>query len=202
MGSLSTPAALDRLHLTHSLLRAVDRPAREVLDMARRPWWATAAPALLGLFLVSAATALASLVSPAGFQLLPRLDALRAILEALLVVVPGTLVFALYLRLRVSARALLGATALGLLAAGLVAACLLPLMAFLVLVSGKAPLILALPALLVPGIALGTLAGLPVRVIAALDPSPAAQWLARGFAFFLGAVFLLRIPALLNNLPL
>jgi hypothetical protein len=201
MGSISTPAALDRLYLTHSLLRAVDRPAREVLDMARRPWWATAAPALLGLFLVSAATALASLVSPWGFQLVPRLDALRAIFEALLVVVPGTLVFALYLRLRLSARALLGATALGLLAAGLVATCILPLMAFLVLVSGKAPLILALPSLLVPGIALGTLAGLPVRVISALDPSPAAQWLARGFAFFLGAVFLLRIPALLNTLP-
>jgi hypothetical protein len=186
---------MGRLDLVNSLLRAVDRPAREALDMARRPVAATLAPALLGIFLVAATSATAGFVSPGGLRLAPRLDALRAVFEALLVVVPGTLVFAIYLRLRLTTRVLLAATSIGLLAAGLVATCVMPLMAFLVLVSQDAPLILALPAVFVPGLALATLAALPVRVITSLDSSPAAWWMSRAFAFFLGAVFLLRVHA-------
>jgi hypothetical protein len=186
---------MGRLDLIHSLLRAVDRPAREALDMARRPLAATLAPALLGIFLVAATSATAGFVSPGGLRLAPRLDALRAVFEALLVVVPGTLVFAIYLRLRLTTRVLLAATSIGLLAAGLVATCVMPLMAFLVLVAQDAPLILALPAVFVPGLALATLAALPVRVITSLDSSQAAWWMSRAFAFFLGAVFLLRVHA-------
>jgi hypothetical protein len=186
---------MGRLDLVNSLLRAVDRPAREALDMARRPFAATLAPALLGIFLVAATSATAGFVSPGGLRLAPRLDALRAVFEALLVVVPGTLVFAIYLRLRLTTRVLLAATSIGLLAAGLVATCVMPLMAFLVLVSQDAPLILALPAVFVPGLALATLAALPVRVITSLDSSKAAWWMSRAFAFFLGAVFLLRVHA-------
>jgi len=195
MGSASPGAAMGRLDLVNSLLRAVDRPAREALDMARRPVAATLAPALLGIFLVAATSATAGFVSPGGLRLAPRLDALRAVFEALLVVVPGTLVFAIYLRLRLTTRVLLAATSIGLLAAGLVATCVMPLMAFLVLVAQDAPLILALPAVFVPGLALATLAALPVRVITSLDTSKAAWWMSRAFAFFLGAVFLLRVHA-------
>lgn len=195
MGSASPGTAMGRLDLIHSLLRAVDRPAREALDMARRPLAATLAPALLGIFLVAATSATAGFVSPGGLRLAPRLDALRAVFEALLVVVPGTLVFAIYLRLRLTTRVLLAATSIGLLAAGLVAICVMPLMAFLVLVAQDAPLILALPAVFVPGLALATLAALPVRVITSLDSSQAAWWMSRAFAFFLGAVFLLRVHA-------
>ncbi len=197
---LATTAAVDRPNLTYSLLRAVDRPAREALAMGRRPLGATVAPALLGLFLVAASSAAAGLVSPSGVRLVPRLDALRAVFEALAVVVPGTLVFATYLRLRLSARVLLAGTAIALLAAGLVSVCVLPLMAFLVVVSHEVPSVLALPALLVPGLALATVAALPIRVITALDPSKTALWLARGFAFFLVAVFSLRVHAALINL--
>ncbi|PTL75239.1 hypothetical protein [Vitiosangium sp. GDMCC 1.1324] len=200
MGSASPGAAVGRLDLVNSLLRAVDRPAREALDMARRPLAATLAPALLGIFLVAATSAAAGFVSPEGPRFAPRLDALRAIFEALLVVIPGTLVFAIYLRLRLSTRVLLAATSIGLLAAGLVATCVMPLMAFLVLVSKEAPLILSLPTVFVPGLALATLAALPVRVITSLDSSRAAWWMSRAFAFFLGAVFLLRIHTFLLHL--
>ncbi len=193
MGSASPGAAVGRLELIHSLLRAVDRPAREALDMARRPLAATLAPALLGIFLVAASSAASGFVSSTGLRFVPRLDALRAVFEALLVVIPGTLVFSIYLRLRLTTRVLLAATSIGLLAAGLVATCVMPLMAFLVLVSRDAPLVLALPALFVPGLALATLAALPVRVITSLDSSARAWWMSRAFAFFLGAVFLLRV---------
>lgn len=199
MGS-ATGAVVDRSNLTDSLLRAVDRPAREALELARRPLGATVAPALLGVFLVAASSAAAGFVSPGGFRLAPRLDALRAVFEALLVVIPGTIVFASYLRLRLPPRVLLAATSIGLLAAGLVAACVLPLMAFLVLVSSEAPIVLGLPALIVPGLALATVAALPARVITALDPSRSAWWLSRAFVFFLGAVFALRAQAALYTL--
>ena len=200
MGSASSEAAVGRLDLVNSLLRAVDRPAREARDMARRPLAATLAPALLGIFLVAATSAAAGVVSPGGLRLAPRLDALRAVFEALLVVIPGTVVFAIYLRLRLTTRVLLAATSIGLLAAGLVATCVMPLMAFLVLVSGDAPVVLALPAVFVPGLALATLAALPLRVITALDTSRAAWWMSRAFAFFLGAVFLLRVHSSLLSL--
>jgi len=200
MGSASPGAAMGRLDLTNSLLRAVDRPAREALDMARRPLTATLAPALLGLVLVAATSAASGFVSSTGLRFVPRLDALRAVFEALLVVIPGTVVFAIYLRLRLSTRVLLASTAIGLLAAGLVATCVMPLMAFLVLVAKDAPTILVLPSVFVPGLALATVAALPVRVITALDPSRAAWWLSRAFAFFLGAVFLLRMHTLLIHL--
>ena len=200
MGSASPGAAMGRLDLTNSLLRAVDRPAREALDLARRPLTATLAPALLGLVLVAATSAASGFVSSTGLRLVPRLDALRAVFEALLVVIPGTVVFAIYLRLRLSTRVLLAATAIGLLAAGLVATCVMPLMAFLVLVAKDAPTILVLPSVFVPGSALATVAALPVRVITALDASRAAWWLSRAFAFFLGAVFLLRMHTFLIHL--
>jgi hypothetical protein len=192
MGSASLSAAVDRPHALNSLLRSLDRPARTALDLARRPLWATVAPALLGIFLVAASSALAGCVSLQGFRLMPRLDSLRAVFESLLVVVPGTSVFAIYLRLRISARGFLAATALGLLSAGVVAACLVPLVAFLAVVAEESRSALPL-SMLVPGIALATVALLPARVMTALDSSRNARWLARAFIFFLGAVFVLRI---------
>ncbi|HEX8697200.1 MAG TPA: hypothetical protein VF815_00045, partial [Myxococcaceae bacterium] len=137
MGSASLRAAVDRPHALNSLLRSLDRPARTALDLAQQPLWATLSPALLGIFLVAAASALAGCVSLAGFRLAPRLDSLRAVFESLLVVVPGTAVFAVYLRLRLSARTFLAATALGLFSAGVVATCLLPLVAFLAVVADQ-----------------------------------------------------------------
>jgi hypothetical protein len=193
MNTVSPRTAVERLDLSSSLLRALDRPARQALELSRRPLRETAAPALLGLFLITAASVLAGLATPEAGRFALRLDPVRAALESLCVVVPGTAVFAIYLRLRISTRAFLAGTAIGLLAAGLMAACALPLMGFLVMLSMEQDwLIRALPPLLVPGLALATVAVFPVRVITSLDRSPTAFWLSRAFAFFLIAVFVLR----------
>lgn len=200
MGSASLGVAVDRPHLIDTLLRLLDRPARSALELARRPLSATLAPAVLGIFLVAAASALAGCISLTGFRLVPRLDVLRAVFEALLVVVPGTTVFAVYLRLRIPPRAFLAATALGLLAAGVIAACVLPLMGFIAVVAVQSRVEVPMPLLFVPGLALATVATLPARVIVSLDSSKGARWLARAFIFFLGAVFVLRINAALLNI--
>lgn len=193
MGSASLVAAGDRPHLLNSLLRSLDRPARAALELSRSRLSATLAPALLGSFLAAAALLLAGCITVSGFQRVPRLDALRAVFEALLVVVPGTTVFAIYLRLRFSARAFLAATSLGLLAAGVVAACILPLVAFLVVVASETHSLISAPLLLVPAISLATVGVLTGRVMTALDSSRGAYWLSRAFIFFLGAVFILRM---------
>lgn len=200
MGSASLVAAVDRPNLIDSLLRLLDRPAHSALELARRPLSATLAPATLGIFLVAAASALAGCISLSGFRLVPRLDVLRAVFESLLVVIPGTTVFAIYLRLRIPARAFLAATALGLLAAGVVATCVLPLMGFISIVAVKSRTEVPIPLLFVPGLALATVAALSARVIVSLDTSPAARWLSRAFIFFLGAVFVLRINSALLNI--
>jgi hypothetical protein len=200
MGSASLVAAVDRPNLIDTLLRLLDRPARSALELARRPLSATLAPATLGIFLVAAASALAGCISLSGIRLVPRLDVLRAVFESLLVVIPGTTVFAIYLRLRIPARAFLAATALGLLAAGVVATCVLPLMGFIAIVAVKSRTEVPIPLLFVPGLALATVAALSARVIVSLDTSPAARWLSRAFIFFLGAVFVLRINSALLNI--
>lgn len=201
MDSVSPRPALERLDLSSSLLRALDRPARQALELSRRPVLETVAPALLGLFLIAASSVLAGLSTPEDGRIALRLDPVRAALESLCVVVPGTAVFAIYLRVRISTRAFLAGTAIGLLAAGLMAACVLPLMGFLVLLSSEQDwLIHGLPSLMVPGLALATVAVLPVRVITALDRSRTAFWLSRAFAFFLIAVFLLRVHTFATQL--
>jgi hypothetical protein len=200
MGSTTVVVAADRPHLIDSLLRLLDRPARSALELARRPLSATLAPATLGIFLVAAASALAGCISLSGFRLVPRLDVLRAVFEALLVVIPGTTVFAIYLRLRIPSRAFLASTALGLLAAGVVATCVLPLMGFISVVAVKSRMDLPIPLLFVPGLALATVAALVARVIVTLDTSKAARWLSRAFIFSLGAVFVLRINSALLNI--
>ena len=200
MGSTSLVTAVDRPHLIDSLLRLLDRPARSALELARRPLPATLAPAALGIFLVATASALAGCISLSGFRLVPRLDVLRAVFEALLVVIPGTAVFSVYLRLRIPTRALLASTALGLLAAGVVATCILPLMGFIAVVAVKSRTDVPIPLLFVPGLALATVAALVARVIVSLDPSRSARWLSRAFIFSLGAVFVLRINSALLHL--
>jgi hypothetical protein len=201
MDTVSPRTAVERLDLSSSLLRALDRPARQALELSRRPFLETAAPALLGLFLIAAASVLAGLATAGEGRIALRLDPVRAALESLCVVVPGTAVFATYLRLRISTRAFLAGTAIGLLAAGLMAACVLPLMGFLVLLSTEQSwFIEGLPAVLVPGLALATVTVFPMRVITSLDRSSAAFCLSRAFAFLLIAVFMLRVHTFATQL--
>ena len=177
---------------SRTLLRALDRPARHALDLARRPWLHTVAPAVVGLFLVAASTTVAAWLDPSSRGLSPRADVLRALCESLAVVVPGLAVLATYARLRITPGALVAGAALGLLVAGVVSLSLVPLMAFLALVSRDVVFVLRGLALLVPAVALASVAVVVLRVLDAVDRSARAQWLGRGFVVGLFVVFGLR----------
>lgn len=178
----------------NSVWQAVDRPTREALRMADRPLVATLAPAAMGVALVAASSILASQVPSSKGPLLFRPDVLRAVFEALGGVVPATLVFAIYLRMRLRPRVLLAATAIGLLMGGLVTTCTLPLIAFLSLVwrEGFTPAFLGA---LLPGLALAAAALVPARIFTALDPSRKARWLARAHVALLMTICALRVAA-------
>jgi hypothetical protein len=198
---MSTTAPLRaRADLWRALTRGIDRPAREALELARKPVVFTLAPALLGLFLVALASTAASLVDPARAGAIPRFDVLRAALEALGVMVPAIVVFGTYLRLRLTPSALLAGCSLGLLVAGVVSLALVPMIAFLALVSTLAPTVLSSLSLLVPAIALAAAAAVFYRVVEGSDRSARATYLARAYALGLLAVFAIRALPLARGL--
>ncbi|MGC4114624.1 MAG: hypothetical protein QM765_08440 [Myxococcales bacterium] len=187
-----------RADLWRDFLRGIDRPARQAHELGRRSVAFTAAPALVGTFLVAVSTIAAGLVDPTRTGL-PRADALKAWIEALALSVPAMVVFGTYLRLRLTPGALLAAAALGLLAAGIVSLALVPLVAFFALVSQGVPLVLRAQALLVTGVALATVASVVHRVIVASDPTHRAAALARFFGLGLFALFAVRLaPSVLQ----
>ena len=199
---MNTPA-LALPSVGRSLLRAIDLPAREALETARRPLSYTLTPALIGLSLIALASLISAALDPGRTgtaSLVPRADVLRAVIEALAVVVPGAIGFAVYLQLRIPARAMLAATAIGLLVGGVVAISLVPLMAFLAIVARAQPTALVTPGFLVPAIALAAVAAIPVRVIRALDRSDRATWLARAFSVLVFAAFAIRVAPYVREL--
>lgn len=175
------------------VLRALDRPALTAIDLARKPWIFTLSPALVGLFLVATACAIAEMLARGQLAGAPRLDVLRAALEALVVVVPGALVLATFLRLRVRPRMLLGSLSAGLLLAGVVAICMTPLVLFLALVSREAPSVMVAPAFLLPAISMAIVATSPLRMIDVVDDSPGAWAFGRGLVAALVLVFVVRV---------
>lgn len=174
-------------------LRLLDRPTRSAFELARGPVSRTAIPAAIGFGLCTLSAALADVVSPGPGH---ALVGLLALLEALAVVVPTTLILGTYLGMRVSPRAFVAASALGLLTAGVVGLAMLPLFAFsVVAAAGELPR-LAAPSLLVPLASAAGVVGVVVRVLRTTDATPAGRLVSTGFAvFFLGA-FLLRFGAL------
>lgn len=185
------------MNANQQVLRALDRPALTALDLARRPWIFTLSPALVGLFLVAAACALAEALARRQLAGAPRLDVLRAALEAMVVVVPGALVLATFLRLRVRPRMLLGSVSTGLLLAGVIAVCMMPLVLFLSLVSSEAPSVMIAPAFLVPALSLAIVATAPLRMIDVVDDSAGAWLFGRGFVAALVLVFFIRVHSFL-----
>jgi len=80
------------------VFRALDRPAREALELARKPVHHALAPAALGLFFLASATAAAAALAPDGRG--GATDGLRSVLEALGVALPATWVMGTWMRLR------------------------------------------------------------------------------------------------------
>lgn len=169
-------------------------PAREAVALSKRSIFVTASMAFGGLSVIAATTLAIGALDPAPFNA----DLLRAALEALLVVVPATIVFSVYARLDLGPRTLLAATAIGLLVAGLVSVALMPLMAFISLTDRMTSAFSA-PAVLLPAIALAATATVPARVIRALDHSARANLLRVGFVVVLFAAFALRAGTLLKG---
>jgi hypothetical protein len=186
-----------------TLFHAIDRPAAEAMSLSARPLVHTLARAVLGLAAVCAASAVAALLDPAvrASGKPPASDPLYALLEAVLVVLPGTVIFLTYASTRVSPRSMLAASSIGLLIGGVVAGALVPLMAFLALVSRAALSPVVSPAVLVPFAALAAIASTPSRVLSAVDPRPEVRWVGWTFAALLVVVFALRAsPALRGSL--
>lgn len=182
-----------------ALQLAIDMPAREALRITRRSLTATLAPAMLGAALVAASSLAARVIGPPHPRYvsaaLERVDLLRAVFEALLVVVPSALVLGSYLRLSIGARAILASFAIGLLHAGVVAAALVPLVAFLGIVSRAQPMLS--PGLLLPPIAVATVAATVARIVRSVDPSARARVAIIVINTSLFAVFAVRGLALL-----
>jgi hypothetical protein len=162
------------------------------------------APALSGAFLVAASSLVAGLMIPElHWGHLARDVHARGLLaaaEALAVVVPGLVVFAGYFRLRAPIGALLAATGIGLLLAGVVSVSLVPLVAFLAVVSRSPEAGLFASELLIPGIALGAAVLVPLRLIEVVDRSDRATWLGRAFAAVAAVAFSLQSLPVLHAL--
>ena len=114
------------------LVDAVDRPAHAALTLGHRGLLPTAAQALAGLFAVALATAGTQLLLGGGLG--GPVDGLMAFAEVSLLLIPAALMAA-FLQDRVPLRTLLGTVAVGLLHAGVVALCLLPLVVFVAVVA-------------------------------------------------------------------
>ena len=117
LGQVSAPSAPVALHRLFDLIDALDRPARSALELAHTRARHTVLPGAVGVGLCALACGTADALGD-GDAL--ALTGLRALLEALLVVVPTSLIAFMFLRLRVPPRAFVSAASLGLLLAGVV----------------------------------------------------------------------------------
>jgi hypothetical protein len=180
-------------------LTAVDRPARQSLDLAREPASKTMVIAAAGSALVAVASLLSEALanSQANLQL-PEGRLVQAFFESLILVLPSSAILFAFANLRLPARALFSAAAVGLLVAGLVTISTLPLMGYLVLVSRAAPLFK--PMLILPVLALFGVGATVGRVIEAVEDPPVGVRAARFFYLFLGATFFVRALAHLGTL--
>lgn len=175
--------------LESSLVRALDRPAREALELGRARPARSLALGAAGLALWSGSSLLANglLGRWTGF------DALGGALESLAIAVPGLLIFSMYLRVAVPPRALLAAQAVGLWTAGVVGACLVPLLAFMALATHGAPEALHLRGVLIPAAGLAVAMAVPLRILVALDRSSRARWMGRLFVATVAVSFLFQL---------
>ncbi len=187
---------MDRAPIQRLLFEAIDRPANAALALGARGLIPTAAEASLGVFGVAAATVATQLLLTGSLH--GRVDGLAAFLEVSVLLVPLTLMAA-FLQVGVPLRALLGAVAVGLLQAGVVAVTLLPLAAFTAVVADLEAVRLSFPiahatvvGLAVPGIALMTLLERSANIVRSIDGTPMVARATRFVSYALAIAFLAR----------
>lgn len=167
----------------------VDRPAREALLM--RPPLAFG-PALFGLVLIGACTALGGLLAgDDGLRVADR--ALFALLEALAVAFPMLLVMSNFAGLRLTPATLMSGGAIALGVAGLVSVLMVPLLVFLSLCAGAGSPATVLRTVLVPVVALSAVVGVLSRILRSADSGQKARAVVWGFAFLATATLLARL---------
>lgn len=177
--------------------RALDLPAREALELGRRGVLASLAPAAVGLGVV----ALSSLATDALAPVHPiGLAALRALLVAMVTVVPGTAALVVHRKLSLGPRGVLAAVSVASLVAGVASAALLPLIAYVRLVARAGAQFLGFFPLLVALVGLAAIALVPGRVMRAIDPRPASAAISYLYGHGLVAVFAFELWPVLHTL--
>jgi hypothetical protein len=192
---MSSAAKAASLPMAPGVLGLLDRPALGALQLARQRPLATLAPATVGVGLAIVGAVLADVATPGAS---PALYGLRALLEALAVVVPTSLIFFTYLNLAVAPRAFLAAAALGMATAGVVGLSLLPLLAFAAVAGQGALPFLAHPAVVLPFAFALTVAAVVLRVVRSIDPRPLGRGCSVAFFALLVGAFTLRFHAALD----
>ncbi len=161
------------------------------MELGRAGIGRSAAVALCGAGMIAAATVATAMLSNSTLVIATTMGRLGAVAVALSVVVPALVVLASYARVRVSARTIVAASAIGVLTAGVVTVAAVPLLAFIAMVQPVD--LLAAPVMILTGMAVIAAASVPARVLAALDPRARAVWISRGFVLSAYVAFIARL---------
>lgn len=175
------------------LLTLVDAPARGAIQLTRVPVWRSLGLIGCGAGMVLVATA-ASAAMSAGSLAVPGAFAAHVVfawLEALAVVVPSALLLFTYADLDFDARAVTAGVAVSLLTSGVVAVGIVPLVAYLVVMTRAAPLVSigAVPTIT----ALVAFAATFRRVGLSVDPSSRASLFIHGALVAFAVAFTFRV---------
>lgn len=179
------------------LQRAIDRPIREALEMARTRPAAIAGVAAVGIFLTSVSAAVSALF---GGDL--PLDGARVAFEAMGIVIPSGIVFAAYARVRPSPAAMFASASVALLLAGAVCVCVLPLLAFVALATQSSRALDIIFQLFIPSLAVGIVARHLRHFFKATDPSAKAGFISFWMMTLLIILYLVRVEPVLGQLGL
>ena len=178
-------------------LHMLDRPATSAVSLAHKPIGHTFVVAMIGVGFCILAAGIADVVSPGSAK---ALFGLRCLLEALAVVIPTTMIFGTYLRMKLSPRAFLATCALGVLSCGVVGLSLVPIFGFSVLAADGALPSYALPSIIVPAALVLAAVLVSVRVFRTIDDTAAGRFVSASFAVLFIAAFAVRFQPALDAL--
>lgn len=174
------------------LLLLVDAPAHSAVRLGRAPLWRTIGLALVGAIVVAASTFIGAAIVTGHFDVMGGTATSVAFgwLESLAIVVPSAMLLFTYADLDFDARTTLAAVAIGLVTSGVVVVGVLPLLAYLSVMTVATPLVTfdALP----PIVAFLAFAATFGRIGTAVDPTVRGVRLVHITTVVLIAAFLMR----------
>jgi hypothetical protein len=175
------------------LIALVDAPARGALSLSHTSLWRSLGLIVCGAGMVLLSTAVSAALGVGGFAIEGTLAAAiaQSWIEALVVVIPSAVLLFTYANIAFDARATTAAVAVALVTSGIVALGIVPLVAYLVVMTRVDPLVSvgAVPTI----VALVAFAATFRRVGVALDRSRRALVLVHGALVAFGAAFVLRL---------